>query len=163
MIWCPTTASNRDVLYFFIECSTNFLNKLISMRRFTWIWNWTGFDGALFSLGRKAIKPSDLPPIEPWRANNRGGKMPSFVDFMLHSSYIIYAWVGQVSECSNFWKNVLKRQLLVRFHAGNQELCRRIGISVLRKHNTCKIQVCSEGNMMQGRSSARYFFMIRSI
>ena len=24
MIWRPTTASNRDVLYFFIECSTNF-------------------------------------------------------------------------------------------------------------------------------------------
>ena len=55
-------------------------------------------------------------------------------------------------------KNVLKRQLLVRFHAGNQELCRRIGTCALRKHNTCKIQVCSEGNMMQGRSSARYLF-----
>ena len=27
----------------------------------------------------------------------------------------------------------------------------------------CKIQMCSAGNMMQGRSSARYLFMIRSI
>ena len=61
-------------IVFFYWMFNNFLNKLISMRRFTWIWNWTGFDGALFSLGRKAIKPSDLPPIEPGRANNRGGK-----------------------------------------------------------------------------------------
>ena len=55
-------------------------------------------------------------------------------------------------------KKCIKALITYQGHAGNQELCRRIGTCALRKHNSCKIRVCSEGNMMQGRSSATYLF-----
>ena len=119
--------------------------------KLNWFWRGIVFFGTKSNQDIWSTSHLARAGQQPWRKNAK------FCGFYV--AKCIFICMGRTGEwVFKLLKKCIKALITYQGHAGNQELCRRIGTCALRKHNSCKIRVCSEGNMMQGRSSATYLF-----